>query len=971
MELERIVHNISWEGIGPVTPILFDFDSAFRRELKEYKGFKKSLNTLDASLFKRSKLFRILNDAFAEDINFSLETDGVFEVTSGSNKIGALAFSDAGYEVKYSGLIGPEQEATGSHCARDLIKDDTPFPLNDIYSMAVLHFNLQKLGNISNPQAQQKILDVFDSSQEISASYADQLVNLAKIAEKVSSKRFGEIVGGLGEYIASGWAVYSLYEVTRDKFYFGLHMDLQMDLEGLDWDLLVKTATLPDRIQRRKMDLKNPVELNHPEVDERGLPGFRPVNMIYNLDDLKDVPSEIRKRTTELFRCVLEKAFYSGSFYHGLPYFMKERSKIDSEEILSGYLDFIDEIIKYGQSKIEPILSLLCRNTRTINIIGSLSEELKTGTYSEKIDEFLSLLSSIDQDDGFRFLEEKLSFDYGSVEDKLDYLTARVQSMMRSQKISEDDQINNPDEIIRFIREAKAYKPDISKVVLSCLYYDRRTIEVNGFLKQYIAGEDDDISKKATGLFKALGEKSKNKDEKWNFVLDQLRSTDKRLSEEELDYLIIKCKFIDRGFEGLIDNVGGSIISIRQILSEQLGKKYAGGNLKELPHYSLFGFAIAIGEVINESDKNVNYLMEQAINHGSIPEFLRKDPNASRVIGMLRDQGYDPSFFVSSGASINFSKRTDGQARRWEDSLKSLVSLYTGENGEDPKISIYKLSPKTALRAISENYPAALRGDVAAAKKVVNYFLSEVSKRIEKIGRNPALEEVTDRFDGLLGQIDGTSLEFSEHIEARIWKRNVPECFYDNHRLSCCVFFPNGAEKYSIPLMTMDPQTSIIEYWVEGMDEFAGVSTLFAGKGRTLLMDTWEAGERIYSVLSSKQTKKFALDSVVLATDRAIVGPSEGKTLVIHNCTYGRPLELVDYVRELSSRSDSIRFEKDRNFELVDGNGIALKNSQSERRTHGSGAFGSKEMIGQIPVFAINIGMYKQEFMANAMKEAA
>ena len=313
MDLERIVHNIKWEGMGPFISAIFDFDSAFRRELKEHKGFKKSLKTLDASLFKRSKLSRILNDAFGGGINFSLETDGVFEVASGPNKIGALAFSDAGYEVKYSGLIGPGQEAAGSHCATDLIKDDASLPLNDIYSMAVLHFNLQKLGNIPNPQAQQKILDVFDSSHEISASYVDPLVNLAKIAEKVSSKRFGEIVGGLGEYIASYWAVYSLYEVTRHK-YLGLHMDLQMDLEGLDWDLLVKTATLPDRIQRRRMDLKNPVELKHPEVDERGLPGFSPVNIIYNLDNLKDVPPEIRKRTTEIFRCGLAKAFYSGRY---------------------------------------------------------------------------------------------------------------------------------------------------------------------------------------------------------------------------------------------------------------------------------------------------------------------------------------------------------------------------------------------------------------------------------------------------------------------------------------------------------------------------------------------------------------------------------------------------------------------------------------------------------------------------------
>ena len=80
MELERIVHNLSWEGMNPFISANFDFDSTLGGKLKEYKGFKKSLKTLDASLFKRSKLFRILNGAFDEDINFSLKTEGVFEV---------------------------------------------------------------------------------------------------------------------------------------------------------------------------------------------------------------------------------------------------------------------------------------------------------------------------------------------------------------------------------------------------------------------------------------------------------------------------------------------------------------------------------------------------------------------------------------------------------------------------------------------------------------------------------------------------------------------------------------------------------------------------------------------------------------------------------------------------------------------------------------------------------------------------
>ncbi|MAE42250.1 hypothetical protein CMO93_00640 [Candidatus Woesearchaeota archaeon] len=967
MELERIVHNINWEEIHSHTSADFDSDSLFGEEPKEYNGFKKSLKTLDAGLFKRSKLYRILNDAFDEDINFSLERDGVFEVTSGSNKIGTLTFSDVGYEVNYLGLIGPEQEATSSHCAKDVDTDETPFALNDIYSMAVLHFNLKKLGKISDFKTQEKILDVFDSSREISAFYANDLVNLAKIAENVGTETFSEIVTGLGEYIASDWAVYSLYQVTSPENYFGSHFDL----ENLDWDLLVKVATLPDRIQGSQMNLKNPVEVNHPELNEDDSPAFTPLEIILNLNDLKDMPSEIRNRSIEIFRNFLERDFYKQTFYQGFSYFMKQRLNLDNEVILSGYLDFIEGLTKYENSKIEPILTALYNNPRTINIIKSLSEEFEPETHQEKIDECLSLLTSHDFANKLIFLDENLSFNYESPTDKLDYIIACIQSAVRDPDISEDDPINYPDKILRFIGEAKKYGPNVTRTLLSCLYSDRRTMEANDFLQQYVTSEDVNISIKATDLFKALGEKSKNKDEKWNFVLGKLRSTDKGLSEEDLDYLIIKCKFINKGFEGLIGNDGEGISSIRRVLSEQLGAKYAGGKLVELPYYDLFGLTIATGQVINEFDKNVNYLMGQAIKYGSIPNFLRKDPNASRVIGMLEDHGYDPSFFVSSGTLINFSKRTDGHARRWEDSLKSLVSLYTGENGEDPKVSIHKFSPKTALRAISESYPAALRGDKDAAKKVVNYFLSEVNKRIEKIGRTPALEEVTDRFDGLLGQIDGINLELSEHIEARIWERNVPECFYDNHRLSCCVFFPKGAEKYSIPLMTMDPQTSIIEYWVGGMDEFAGVSTLFAGKNKTLLMDTWEAGEAVYSVLSSKQTRKFALDSIVLATDRAIVGPSEDKTLIIHNCTYGRPLELVAYVRELSSRSDSIRFEEKRHFELVDGNGIALKNSQSERETHGSGAFRSKKMIGHIPVFAVNVGMYKQEFLPNVRKKAA
>lgn len=66
------------------------------------------------------------------------------------------------------------------------------------------------------------------------------------------------------------------------------------------------------------------------------------------------------------------------------------------------------------------------------------------------------------------------------------------------------------------------------------------------------------------------------------------------------------------------------------------------------------------------------------------------------------------------------------------------------------------------------------------------------------------------------------------HKGAKIWKRKFPDDMYDSDDLRCCIFLPNG-EKNEIPLFIMDPKTTLIQFYIQGIDNHVSVAFVYAG----------------------------------------------------------------------------------------------------------------------------------------------
>jgi hypothetical protein len=329
-----------------------------------------------------------------------------------------------------------------------------------------------------------------------------------------------------------------------------------------------------------------------------------------------------------------------------------------------------------------------------------------------------------------------------------------------------------------------------------------------------------------------------------------------------------------------------------------------------------------------------------------------------------------------------------------------LVRNLIGTKGTKPKITIPGLSPKKTYAMIKADYEKGAAGDQDAAKKVLDYFVAELDKRKEgaekaatdlqlaataegaktdpvirkamgKMRRTVKtytsskrqMEEVHDLVSGIAGQIEYGVRSRGGKITASITRRNVPECFYDNKRLSCCIFKPGGASRDEISLLLLDPQTTLIEYWIEGSDEFMGTATMYAGKKNEILMDTWEANSMVYSVLGHVRTKRFALDSMVLATDKALTDESKPKKLVIFDCTYGKPLEFVNFVRTLEKKSDAVTYHENYEFEAADVEDHALQGPKGEVHHYTDAFDTNSKMKGTLDAFVVDIAKYKEEMM--------
>ena len=379
-----------------------------------------------------------------------------------------------------------------------------------------------------------------------------------------------------------------------------------------------------------------------------------------------------------------------------------------------------------------------------------------------------------------------------------------------------------------------------------------------------------------------------------------------------------------------------------------------------------------------EKDPNVNYIFELLKEFGSIEAFYRA--RKGKALDMLKDAGFNVEHLLS-GKELLRRSRINGIDDRggapFAERLKGLAKSLLGGVGAQPsEIFSFNKTPSDRGKMFGalnegEKYRAAMSGDMVAAREILGLFLGIVRDAgvKEKDGeRRRKLEEYDDLFSGLLGEARGGRKVNAGVIRTVRSRKLVPEIFFDNERLSCCIFKPGGAEHNEISRIVLDPRTPLIEVWVEGLDEFVAVATEYLGKNRdgqpVVLMDSFESNNILFSSLGRSFSLKAVLDSLVY--DSLLLGARE---VVIHKIRYGKPLEFVNFVVDLMGKKEYegvIRYEPEYYFEAVDPEDDSLIDSKTGGH-HYTDAFKKESMKaemmkGNVKSIVVNVGAYIEKF---------
>lgn len=351
-------------------------------------------------------------------------------------------------------------------------------------------------------------------------------------------------------------------------------------------------------------------------------------------------------------------------------------------------------------------------------------------------------------------------------------------------------------------------------------------------------------------------------------------------------------------------------------------------------------------------DPNVSFLVRKYIENNGIAKWLLSDEVARKVIDELKECGYNDELYVASGKIIKRAVGDGNFSENWFDTLRVIVSKLIGskKNKLLPKVSIQNISPGSIFRQIKEDYFVALNKDRESGEKVLAKLKDIINKTYAKKTIPRTVKAVLDDIEFLekVLKYGGVISHKGARVTARVWKRRVPDDFYDSERLRCCIYLPNGEQKEEIPLFMMDPKTTLIQYFIQGIDEPVATASFYAGVSNdepALLMDTWDAGGLVYIALGHEKMKDFALESMIKFGK--LVGAK--KLFIYSKAEYGRPEEFCNYLRE-KKLSISKQF-----FKAVDMQDSVLDTYSFTRKHHYTDAFGCNKLEGEIPVFAIEL----------------
>lgn len=352
-----------------------------------------------------------------------------------------------------------------------------------------------------------------------------------------------------------------------------------------------------------------------------------------------------------------------------------------------------------------------------------------------------------------------------------------------------------------------------------------------------------------------------------------------------------------------------------------------------------------------EKDTNVNFLFQKNKEFGSIRKWFVNNPATTAVIEELKKIGIDTDFFVASGVTIA-QKRSEGHySDNWTESLTSIVLKLIGskKNGTLPRISIPNIAPSSLYKKIADDYQKSLTGDKDSAKRVLKEIKLAMLKNFSNRKIPQSAIELLSDIEMLVKVLDyGGTLSFrGAKVVAKVWKRKIPNDLYDSENIWCCLFFPDN-EYGEIQLIMMDPKTSLIQFFTEGLQEPVACAFAYAGisEGKpTIFVDTVELGALAYAALGQDKMKEFVYKSILKFTRKS----GAKRVIFFANPEYGRSVEFCNYLHDFGLNKREVSFES------VDSEDSVLKEFSKSNRHHYTDAFQLNPMKGTIEAFVFDV----------------
>jgi hypothetical protein len=349
--------------------------------------------------------------------------------------------------------------------------------------------------------------------------------------------------------------------------------------------------------------------------------------------------------------------------------------------------------------------------------------------------------------------------------------------------------------------------------------------------------------------------------------------------------------------------------------------------------------------------KEADFLFQKSKEFGSIKNWLLTDSVTKPVIDQMKKIGFDTDFFIASG-DIIAQKRGEGHySDNWTDVLKSIFIKIVGskKNKTLPRISIPNIAPGSFYRKLETNYHKSLDGDKESAKKILKEIKLAIIKNFAKKRMPQTAIEILNDIEMLDKVLDygGTVTFHGAKVIARVWKRKIPDDLYDSENLWCCIFLPDN-EYGGISPFLMDPKTTLIQFFTEGLNDPVSCAFVYAGvsdKKPTIFIDTVELGALAYAALGQDKMKEFCYESIVKFGKKC----GADRVIFFAKPEYGRSIEFCSYLRDIGLKQRQVFFE------AIDSDDSVLQKFYTGSKHHYNDAFSFKPTKGNINAFIIDI----------------